>query len=705
MFSGIKSIIFGYSEPAAPEIASTDNNDGPAANKDDLGVVRATESSDANDSSDIADMDESWYVIPPPCFTGANKFNHDETVKPKAKEADRENALIEHPSMYIASTSNRDSLIELKQERPTSASRKQTIESCNLAPKLQKATTGSKKATKQLINAPDQPLSANLVSERKTVSISVPSNEKKTTTKAWDKKLSWIQDKEDALIEHPSIYIASTSNRDLIEQKPEKPAGSTNRKQATELSLAKAKVATTSKRVNNKQVATVTEKPLSPNLNKRKTVHISVPSNEKKNTKLWNKKLNWIYDDDEDVLIEYPSMYSANTANRDLIENKQNEPNSASEKSSEVVLVERQKAIAPKQKVNKQVTNEQSGSSDRNKRKSAPVSAQPKEKKNTKAWENKFIVTNWDDEEQDDINDFDNLFDSDDLVQSPPKAKKSKAKKQQQQLKKRPIEVESSDFENMSASFESSSFSIPPSPTPALVEDEQPDETAASELIGGCAPAIGESLKEQAKALDGRQNKSAQRERKAPIPVRPIEPERQPSWLLKKVRSRRRPLTTVFPNNTCRVSPVERYDRPMVALRKVKTSNEAPSRSAASKGSPAASPSSSARSSPTIIDRIGTSLAVNLNNLTSGFPAAPMPAMQQARAAMEEAEKLNQSVVRKASVEFNQTARRRLSKSYLDRQNNCVKLANTHRRADRRLKMHITPNGCSVNRKVQTSFH
>lgn len=60
-----------------------------------------------NDSSDFPEMDESWYVTPPPCFTGSKNVANHQQEPEVAKEAARENALIEHPSIYVSRTTTK----------------------------------------------------------------------------------------------------------------------------------------------------------------------------------------------------------------------------------------------------------------------------------------------------------------------------------------------------------------------------------------------------------------------------------------------------------------------------------------------------------------------------------------------------------------------------------------------------------------------
>jgi len=437
--------------------------------------LNVASSSSGNDSSDIAEMDESWYVTPPPCFTGSNKL--DGISKPKAKEADRENALIEHPSIYIASTS-----------KPVSSER----ENC-----------------------------------RKRIG--------------------------DSLVKQKAIVI-------------------------------------------------------------KKVAKQSSPT----------------YSGSE-IGVQKKSPISAT-------------------------------ALAPKDK--------------------------------PKSWENKFIITNWNYEaDQDDVNDFDNLFEVENY--EPPKVtKKSKPKSKKQQQTKRTqtksSRNESPSLHDLSAGYESD-FSVS-SPILVDITGNLCNESSNPTKPALCSDEEPQVAIENAFAPLERVNKLMV-ERKAPTHVRPIEPERQPGWQLKRKRSHRRRIGPSI------AGTYKATGRDPVRQLPPKLDTVVVQGASSSK---CGSSSSSARSTPTLIDRIGSSIVANLASLTSGFsPAAAQPLP---RVALEEVEKLNQSIARKSNTTANLVARRQLSKGYLNRQNDCAKLGGSNRRADRRLKMHATPNGCSINRKVQTNF-
>lgn len=190
---------------------------------------------------------------------------------------------------------------------------------------------------------------------------------------------------------------------------------------------------------------------------------------------------------------------------------------------------------------------------------------------------------------------------------------------------------------------------------------------------------------------------SAVAEKKSRVQVRPLEPERQPGWQLRKKRSRRHPFGTsqMNSNNT---NAGNQQPKTLLSSLKQSTDSAVSQQIGGKTGNANNVVENSARVSPNIIDRIGTSIVANLNSLTSSFPPGSIP--MQTRTAMQEAEKM-----RKTNLESNLINRRSLSKNYMARQNACARVSNSNRRADRRLKMHTTPNGCSVNRKVQTNFH
>lgn len=508
-----------------------------------MATLTGSNTNSGNDSSDIADMDESWFVTPPPCFTGSNRFDRSKVPKfSKSKEADRENALIEHPSIYIASTSKQQQEI---------------------------------------------------------------------------------------------------TNEDIAR--------------------------------NNKE--------------------FSEPND---NSALLSKQ--------RPIVLRKVGKIN-NSSGLD-IDNRGKSSSTASASSS---------------------TSSPPSSSFASKHK--PKSHLKKEAK--KAWENKFIVTNWDyDDEQGDVNeDFDNLFDeSDKCVSSnvPCKIKKSKnkvpkKKKEEKEALKHPPSPYRNGSPDISPGYESDEFSIG---TPALMDEIE--DTGSDMPVGEAVPTSNslvlisnnntgdENLKPIAgekQAADSNLGRtentvaSTSSEKRAPTQVRPIEPERKPGWQLRRKRSRRRPLSSSM-SNACNLTAGGvklTAIKPLSNKQMMLASSSDVSRSASRSG---ASNLSSSCSSPTLIDHMSSIVA----NLTSGFTATNNSLTFQARSTIDDecSDKSNQAAITLAHSEqsnIDAASRRRMSKSYFDRQNNCAKLGNVNRRADRRKKMHTTPNGYSINRKVHTNFH
>lgn len=515
-----------------------------------------------NDSSDIADMDESWYVTPPPCFTGSNRFMKSKVAKfSKAKEADRENALIEHPSIYIASTSKQ----QLAQEK--------------------------QKPDRDVVKKVEEP-----------------------TRTPFENKLL------------------------LNKQKP----------------IVLRKVG---KVANNAAISSSFDS------DSKRKVAFSTKTNK----------------------ISLAPKHQSQNYKKDVVQ---------------------------------------------------------------KAWENKFIVTNWSlDDEQEDVNeDFDNMFDEVDNCSSSKnqsfKVKKSsfkcnsKSRINVQNKKKEEIELQSlgrSNSPEISPGYESDEFSIP---SPALMNDIEVsssdmslDEVVPSPnslvLISNNSSlsdenSIPESEKQQQQKSEifgetvKRRNHElvALAEKKAPTQVCPIKPERKPGWQLRRKRSRRRPLSASI-SNTCNataggvkltsVKPLTSKQQQQMML--TNNSSTDASRSASRSG---CSNLSSTCSSPTLIGHMSSIVA----NLTSGFTAtasSSLPFQSRSTIDVECTEKSNHATIslspHSEQSNLDSVSRRRMSKSYLDRQNNCSKLGNINRRADRRMKMHTTPNGYSINRKVHTNFH
>lgn len=524
-------------------------------------ALAGSNTNSGNDSSDIADMDESWYVTPPPCFTGSNRFNKSKVPKlSKSKEADRENALIEHPSIYIASTS--------KQQQE----------------------------------------------------------------------------------------VVPVSNGNFVE---------TSKELATKSSS------------NNNQVLSNKQKPI--------------------------------------VLRKVGKTHNLSAS--DFDDRRKSTSLLASSSSSSLTPISSS---------------------------SSALKPHPG-KKDVKAWENKFIVKNWGfDDEQEDVNeDFDNLFDVSDKCSSPNvqpcktkkssfKLKKKVSKKKDEPMMKLSSPSDRKDLQEISPGYESDEFSIP---SPALMDEigDSLSDMSLGEvvptpnslvLISSNDASSGAEENEDLKAAEKKQvvvwsrraNEesvvAASSEKKAPTQVRPIEPERKPSWQLRRKRSKHNPLSSI--SNTynaasgggVKLTAMKSLSNKQQMMLTTSSSNAANRSASRSSGGSSNFPSSC--SSPTLIDHMSSIVA----NLTSGFTATssslPFQARSSAAADVECSDKSNEAAITLARSEqsnMDAVSRRRMSKSYLNRQNNCAKLGNMNRRSDRRMKMHTTPNGYSINRKVHTNFH
>lgn len=478
--------------------------------------------SSSNDSSDIAEMDESWYVTPPPCFTGAMKQSGSTKIvqQPKAKQSERENALIEYPSVYINESSK--------------------VKHFNLA-------------------------------EKKSM-------EAESTIVVEDENISGP-----ALVEDTA----------------------------------------------------------------------------------------WLSDSDEaaQLIIDPKSDFNID----------QSASGSKSREARPSLVMIKKSSTSKKQSVNK--------STDKIKAKTQTFSVKKPE---TKAWKNKFIVDDWDLDEQEDIeSDFENMFE-------PVKKKKIKAKKQQQQSKHKKIYTEALDDD---ISFELSTDSEDPSRnsfelTNASVNSEN---TGSVELISirslPMDNSINDSVNVGGDSIAMKITEKPENRRK-PIQVKPIEPERRPGWQLRRQRSRRRPLGSSSVGN--KQQPISKSLSKGDTNSKTDSSNESVT---------------SSRSTPTLIDRIGSSIVANLTNLTNGLVSSgalnSCSPVNHSSPMVDGSEKVQQNVLGRPTgfrgVDFE--VRKHLSKGSLKRQNICAKQTNRQRRPDRRLKMFAHPNGCSVNRKVHASIH
>lgn len=395
----------------------------------------------------------------------------------------------------------------------------------------------------------------------------------------------------------------------------------------------------------------------------------------------------------ENLLIEHPSIYIASTSSQAGLAHK---------RSTKEILI-KQKAIVLKKISRQQASSSKLNSSQVTDEKKIAAKAIPKplESKKAKCWDNKFVVANWaDDDDQGDVDDdFDNLFPVLDQKQlASVTSKKSTAEKSKKSSK---TEKVSKQFDNkfvkrasQSSDSYDSDFSIPsPSPVEEPVVVNQPSHVNGNGLV------IVETENVEPKRC---RKKSSSSEPKAPVKVEPIAPERQPGWQLKKKRSpgRRRPLATTAP-----VTPIS-TKRPISQAANGKQSLPLQSFAPPGELSYPGGAECSVGCTPTFINRIGSSIVANLSNLTSGFASSTGMNMQ-ARAPMNEVnEKIEHlQLIRKSESGLNLKARKQMTKASMNRQNNCLIVGSSARRADRRTKMRTTPSGKSVNRKVHTNFH
>lgn len=523
----------------------------------------------STESSDVADMDESWFVTPPSCFTGAAKTvaNTGKADLPKTKEADQENALIEHPSVYIANAA---------------ASKGQALDGAPTAkPKL---SVGISSVAMGASTKPDPAVSGRVLAT-------------KFEDESWN---SGEDDDEDDVKFDDDQFMPMSKVIEITERNGA--SSSSGQKEV----VARAPV--------------VDAKPSD------KMEALVATANSK--VKLANKK-------------------NAKRSER------QKKPSSS--------------RFIPKPSENK-------------------------------AWKNKFIVDAWDlDDNEDADSDFDNMFES-----SKKRKSSAKAKKQQQQQHQKQVKVKKmTEVDNMSlgsdeiASFEDdSSSSVELISVKSLVsrefENNENSVPPTSSLADVGQQVEAEKLTPPVAAAEA--TKGMAENRRPPTQVRPIEPERVPSWLLKRQRSKRRPLASV--------ANKQQPQQPLAgSFRTPKTKDDS-----------SASASSSSRSTPTLIDRIGCSIVANLTNLTNGLVSsgAMNYCPSNGRSAMLEAQQERATVSSKSSLSQSPSAhfdRKQLSRGSIRRQNICAKQGSSLRRPDRRLKLFATPNGCSINRKVHTSIH
>lgn len=427
----------------------------------------------------------------------------------------------------------------------------------------------------------------------------------------------------------------------------------------------------------------------------------------------------------ENALIEHPSIYIAESRQQQQqrlkVESEPvqfSEPAPVAEKTidvkPEVAKVEKKKKETPiyprKEKWIKK--------SERSTRQQQQWPAKmANAKKNVKAWDNKFIVSDWNhDDDQNDINDdFDNLFEP---VEAPSRQKRLKGKSNKNPGKK------SSKIDDASPSSSSLSYpnpfsvddesDVPDLSTPAVIgvtSDYEQLNTASAESSIGLVEVVASSSTsfDSSIAKEEIGNRKLFKPKAPPTLVKPIEPERQPGWQLRKKRSKRRPLSASMAN-VCNATTFVANNKsqnlanvPDLAAKQITEQ-----RQTSGYISYTSSNDSSARSSPSLIDRIGSRIAANLTTFTNGFQAqnnSAMPISQNQQHNQQDGKFNQTALVRKSNFDAMTNGGRKMSRSFLKRSNDCCKLGNSLRREDRRLKMHKTPNGISVNRKVQTNFH
>lgn len=261
-------------------------------------------------------------------------------------------------------------------------------------------------------------------------------------------------------------------------------------------------------------------------------------------------------------------------------------------------------------------------------------------------WDETFEIHGWDEEEEDDVDGFDVMFE-DTKVSSPA-------------IESIPSDDDSLEFEQV--------------PT---VEKSNASEFSSMERPQK-SPEIAHAGS-----------------KKSPTQVRPLQPERQPAWQLRRKRVNRRSISGS--SSTSMVSKKQKASGSNArSLSSESHKNETSEASLAPK----------ACSSPTsIIDRIGSSIFSNLTNLASGFSSQPNCCIHLDSSIASGVKPKLTSDSSSLSLKSNHPAtRKQTSQNQMSRHNASIKASNTNRRQDRRKKMHSHINGVSVNRKVQTNF-
>lgn len=187
--------------------------------------------------------------------------------------------------------------------------------------------------------------------------------------------------------------------------------------------------------------------------------------------------------------------------------------------------------------------------------------------------------------------------------------------------------------------------------------------------------------------------------------VRPIKPERQPSWQLRRKRVNRRSLSGSSGSPSSELKKQKSTQASARPIGSTGSSNKTPT----VEGSTAKPTSPSATS---IIDRIGSSIFANLTNLASNFgPSSTCSLHSESRSPLDASNGVKSSLnnQHKMSVclgHHQQQINRRPSSNQMSRKNQILKVSSaSNKRPDRRTKMHKFMNGISVNRKVQTNYH
>ena len=707
----------------------------------------------ATNSSDDAEMDDSWYIIPPPCFTGANKLNEPQPLAEggsqpeKAVEAARENELIEHPAIPIPRglTSGRSAAevaaaglkksqqkLQQQQQQLLQAQAKRAAETAAQAG----AAAAAAKATVPLPNvgthnqenqmeAGQSAKRAKPAKGKKNVRLSpiVQEIEPRSMSASFWAKHDDNEFDEDYADDEAWNIDCDMGERDQDYDDWIPASGKRTQTKKGKRGLGGKKASSSPRVVRFAKASAVATPAIVPPAATAAAVTMT-------------------------ATIEVTATGSNSKNKKKLINNKP---------SVEAELKVPKNEDKPVEFVVNKQQHDESGT---------------KQKKG--AWKNKFSVSDdWHfDDREDADSDFDCMFEPEKKRNKAGK-KQSKERKQQKQLRKLKefVVVKEENDLLMSKEEETNgdSVSIEEIPTTETIannnlheqqelkretkQEIEQDEADGAELISMRVNSSFDSLIEEDNAHAGRglveepfvlgkenNGPTMAVERRPPTQVRPIEPERRPGWQLKRQRSKRRsisssgPSSSSSPNSTIGggdVGPAVGYQAPSAKHRATahkKQRRQAAEAAPAGGRSDSPSSSSSVRSTPTLIDRIGSSIVANINNLTNGLVASGAinsasngPSVvgsagagsggasssvatddPQRRSGAQQGALACRPILAETC---NLVTRKRMSKSFLKRQNICAMQANSQRRPDRRLKMFATPNGCSINRKVQSNFH